>query len=86
MHAVILDTVDNLDPFVTDSTDIKATSLREGMVIMDPALGTPLLWLDHRVRAARGSGQVAWLAHDLETGRFETHAFHENHRINVLAA
>lgn len=85
MPAAILETVDHLDPFETKSTDLKATSLREGMVIMDRELGTPLLWLDHRVRAARGSGQVAWLAHDLETSRIETHTFHENHRINVLA-
>lgn len=85
MPAAILETVDHLDPFATDSTDVKATSLREGMVIMDRELGTPALWLDHRVRAPRGSGAVAWLAHDLETGRIETQQFHENHRINVLA-
>lgn len=85
MPAAILDTVDHLDPFATDSTDLKATSLREGMVVMDPQLGTPLLWLDHRTRSARGSGQVTWHAHDLDTGRFEQHNFHQNHRVNVLA-
>lgn len=86
MHAAVLDNVDTLDPFATDSTDLKATSLREGMVVMDRELGTPLLWLDHRVRAARNSGSVAFLVHDLETGRIETHHFHENTHVKVLAA
>jgi hypothetical protein len=85
MPAAILITVDHLDPFATDSTPVKATRLREGMVIMDPELGTPALWLDHRTRSTRGSGSVSWYAHDLETGRFGPHTFHENHQVNVLA-
>lgn len=85
MTAAILQTTDSLDLLATNATMVKASSLRECMVLMDPELGTPLMWLDHRLRSTRNSGEVKWLAHNLETGRIETISFRASLELAVLA-
>lgn len=53
------DEFDALDSF--DAEVLPGAKLREGMVLVDPELGTPLLLLDHRTppRAAVGSCSTA---------------------------
>lgn len=71
--AAVLATVDTLDTFAAQAgTTLEAGKLREMMVILDPELGTPLYWIDHRVRSTRNSGQAEFMAHNLESGHFET--------------
>jgi hypothetical protein len=74
-----------IDMLDTSAKDILASSLRECMVLMDPELGTPAVWLDHKVRATRSSGQVTWAAHDLETGRLVTINLRSTMKVSVLA-
>ena len=71
--AAVLDTVDHLGPLdqPTHAT-IRADRLREGMVLLDPDLRTPLYWIDNRLRSPRGSGQVKVNVWNLEDNRFET--------------
>lgn len=83
--AAVLDNVDALDPFTTNSTTVQGSNLREGMVLMDPDLNTPAAWLDHRVRSTKNSGEVAFMAHDLEDGRFIRVSIHRNATVAVLA-
>lgn len=86
--AILLDPldIDTLDTFgQPESVPVAATALREGMVLLDPDLGTPAAWLDHRQRAAARSGSVQWLAHDLETGRLTTVTLHRSTTVRALA-
>jgi hypothetical protein len=83
--ARILPSVDDLDPFATTATIVGAAALRECMVLMDPELGTPAVWLDHRLAASPRSGEVAWLAHNLDTGRLETVRIRRTAPVAVLA-
>lgn len=83
----IIASVDALDAFATpESVAVRADKLRECMVLVDPDLGTPVYWLDHRTRAARNSGNVQWLAHNLETGRLEQVSFRASLALPVIAA
>lgn len=79
--------VDTLDTLAGDqpAARVAATRLREGMVLLDPDLGCPAVWLDHRQRATPRSGEVRWLAHDLDTGRLTTVAVHRRTTLAVLA-
>ena len=71
--AARLESIDNLDTFSTpDSVVITGDKVRECMVLLDPELGTPLYWIDHKMPATRGSGDVKFMVHNLETGRIET--------------
>lgn len=54
-------------------------------VLLDPELGTPAVWLDHRVNSARGSGSVAWMGHDLDTGRFIEIQLRASLEVTVMA-
>ena len=79
--------VDALDPLdgTVPAARVTATRLREGMVLLDPDLGTPAAWLDQRQRTAPRSGEVQWLAHDLATGRLTTIRLHRNTTVRTLA-
>lgn len=69
----VLDSVDDLDPFATPATvDVLASQLREGMVLVDPILGTPAFWIDQKLRAEARSGSVKLNVWDLEDNRFQT--------------
>ncbi len=77
---------EQVDPFDTRSTDLKASSLRPGHVLMtDDELGTPCFAIDHRVAATRGSGAIAFLAEDLEAGGWKRISVHANKTVKVLA-
>lgn len=58
------ETVGALDTF--EPVLVRADRLRPGMVTLDPELNTPVWAIDHRVRATRNSGNVAWFVEDLE--------------------
>ncbi|AJA43758.1 hypothetical protein MILLY_86 [Mycobacterium phage Milly] len=51
-----------------DTVEVKAANLKEGMVLVDPDLGTPAVGIDHRIRATRGTGNVSFLVADLDDG------------------
>lgn len=85
MAAAIVEDASTIDPFATNATDVTASRLRECMVLMDPDLGTPLMWLDHRLRSTRNSGDVKWMAHNLDTGRLETLNLRASADLAVLA-
>lgn len=71
--AAALSDIDTLDVLSTPVTvQVQASKLRERMVLVDPTLGTPLFWIDHRMPAARNSGDAKFLVHNLETGRITT--------------
>ncbi len=84
--AAIIENADQIDPFATECVEIPASKLKECMVLMDPELGTPLLWLDHKMRTVRNSGSVRWLAHNLETGRIEEVSLRPMKPYSMLAA
>jgi hypothetical protein len=66
------------------TTTLKASSLRPGHVLVDD-LGCPAAVIDHRVRAQRGTGAVAYLTNDLDRGGWRTVTFGPNSRITVMA-
>ncbi|AEK09902.1 hypothetical protein FGG30_gp092 [Mycobacterium phage Pixie] len=69
MRAQILDSFADVDTFATPAAvEVKAANLRPGMVLLDPELGTPAAGLDHKLRAARNSGNVSWFVADLDNG------------------
>lgn len=82
----VLDTVDGLDLMGTpESVTVTGARLREGMVLLCPLLGTPAAWLDTRQTTAPRSGDVRFLAHDLDTDCLTTVTVHRNARLAVLA-
>lgn len=85
--AAVLSQVNDLDILSTPTTvKVQASKLRECMVLTDPELGTPLYWVDHRVRATRNSGQAEFMAHNLETGHLETIRIGGSVKVSVVAA
>lgn len=66
------DEFDALDSF--DAEVLPGAKLREGMVLVDPELGTPLLLLDHRT--AKGG---RWLVLDCETRRYVERTLNARH-------
>lgn len=64
------ESVDTLEPM--PSTTVLASSLKPGMVLLDPELMTPAAVVDHRVKAVRGLGTVAYLVLDLDARRYDT--------------
>lgn len=67
----IFDSTDHLSARSTPaSVTIAAAQIREGMVLLDPESGTPLYWIDNKVRGSHGSVQFnVW---NLKTNHFET--------------
>lgn len=65
---------------------IQARNLRPNMVIIDPMLGTPYAVLDAKRRSTRNSGNVEFLAIDLETNRAFDFAMFANSTATVMAA
>lgn len=85
--AAVLGQVNDLDILSTPATvKVQASKLRECMVLTDPEFGTPLYWIDHRVRATRNSGQAEFMAHNLETGHFETVRIGGSVKVSVMSA
>lgn len=84
--AAVVPDADAIDAFATESVKVPASALKECMVLMDPELGTPLMWLDHKMRGTRNSGDVKWMAHNLETGRIEEISLFSKLQITVLSA
>lgn len=78
------DKIDTLDTF--ESTYVKASNLKAGMVIIesDDPIGFPAAVIDHRQRATRNSGCVRFLAEMLGEG-FRSIELHANSRIRVAA-
>lgn len=82
----VLSSVDDLDTFAAaEAITLKASQLRECMVLLDAELGTPAMWLDHKMPTVRGTGDVRWMAHNLETGRIETLSIFATRAVAVLA-
>lgn len=65
------------------ATTLKATSLRPGMVLLDPEFGTPAAVIDHRIGTSRGT--VTYLVNDLDTGGWTQARFHEHAQVKVQA-
>lgn len=84
--AQTIENVDNLDLLATTSIEVQAAKLAECMVLMDPETGTPAVWLDHKLTTTRNSGEVTWMAHDLETGRLITIRLRSTLAVSVMAA
>lgn len=66
------------------TTTVKASALKPGMVLVDD-LDCPVAVIDHRVRATRGTGDVAYLINDLERGGWRTQRLGANSQITVMA-
>lgn len=82
---LILDSADDIDPLSNPvGIDRRGKDLRAGMVLLDE-LGCPGAMLDHRIRATRNSGCVAYLAHDLNDGRLFRLDLHANKAFQVAA-
>ena len=58
--AIMEESPDVLDSFVP--VMVVGKKLKEGMVIVDPILGTPEVWLDHRLPSREGGH---WMVHDM---------------------
>jgi hypothetical protein len=79
------DTFENIDALSQPATvEVKGANLREGMVIVDE-LGCPSAGLDHRIRAERNSGSVAFLVNDFDRGGYRQDHFHRNVTFRVVA-
>lgn len=81
IHASFAD-VDTLSQPAT--VEVRGAYLQAGMVLVDE-LGCPTAGLDHRIRATRNSGSVAFLVADLDRGGWTQQHFHRNHRFTVVA-
>ena len=80
------DTFD-LDPFDQFATVLLAgRQLREGMILVDPDLATPIYVLDHRMPAEARSRGGRWLVHNVESGRIETLTFDAPTAVYPVAA
>jgi hypothetical protein len=83
--ARVIEDAASIDMLDANAKQILASSLKECMVLTDPELGTPAMWLDHKLSTTRNSGQTTWMAHDLETGRLVTINLRSTLKISVLA-
>ena len=82
----MLDNVDDLDEMTAPpATTITASKLREGMVLLDPELGTPAVWVDQRTKTQRSSGQISFNGHDLDTGGVRRYNIGERTQVAVMA-
>lgn len=78
---------DDLDTLTSVRTvSVLARLLKAGMVLVDPKLDTPAAEIDHRTRAVRGSGEVAFLIFDYDARNWFSQSFHANTQIKVMAA
>lgn len=69
-----------------DTVMVPVSSLRAGMVLVDPDLRTAVYSLDHRLRAPRNSGSVVWFVEDLEEGGYTKASFGARVSVPVAAA
>lgn len=85
--ARVYDEIPNdLDPFAAlPSVTLRGKHLREGHLLLDPEFGTPAYTIDHRTRAPRNSGQLAFLAFDHETNRYEQLLLSPTAEVSVAA-
>lgn len=84
--AAILESFTNIDTLAAVATiAITAANLRAGMVIVDD-LDCPVVGLDHRIKATRNSGGIAFLGADLDNGGWNRVEIHRNQQIRVMAA
>lgn len=81
----VLDSVDDLDPFAQPvSVQVEAQKLKSGMLVLDPDLGTPWAYVDHRVRG--GHGDVTFYVHDLEERTYRKTSWRATTLLDVMAA
>lgn len=66
--------------------EIAAKDVKEGMVLLDPFLGTPLAGVDHKMRTPRNSGCVKLFCANLEDGGWREHVIIASLKIKVMAA
>ena len=59
---------DDLTEF--ESTLVRGSALKPGMLLVDPVLGTPVYFLDHRLPALRNTAGGRWLVLDLEQRKY----------------
>ena len=64
---------------------IPGSKLREGMLLLDPVLMTPGVSLDKKTPAQRGSGNVSFLAFNLDQHDYLTVSVHANAMVWVAS-
>jgi hypothetical protein len=85
--AAILDSFANIDALSTpEFVEVRADQIKEGMVLLDPFLGTPVAGIDHKLRSTRGSGLLQWMAADLEDGGWRTVTILPSVMVKAMAA
>lgn len=81
------DAFDQIDTLSQPQTiEVIARNLKDGMVLVDPELGTPAVGLDHRIRSTRNSGNVSFLVADLENGGWRDLHLTGSVTVKVMAA
>lgn len=81
--AIVRDDLDTLTPVPTVS--ILGRLIKAGMVLVDPDLDTPVVEVDHRMRAQPGSGEAVFLVFDYDRGQWMEERFHSNSLVKVMA-
>jgi hypothetical protein len=78
---------DDLDPMAAvPVVSIPGRDLRAGMVLVDPELHTPIGEVDHKMRAPRLSGLVAFLMFDFDAHNWTSESVRANGSVKVMAA
>lgn len=86
-NAAILDSFADIDALSTPKfVEIRADKIKEGMVLLDPFLGTPVAGVDHKLRSTTGSGMLSWMAADLEDGGWRNVHILPSVMVKVMAA
>lgn len=84
--AAIFENFTNIDTIAEVAViTVNAASLRAGMVLVDE-FNCPIVGIDHRVKATRSSGEIAFLTADLENGGWNRLAFRPALHVKVMAA
>jgi hypothetical protein len=84
--AAILESFTNIDTLAAVAAiTITAANLRAGMVLVDD-LGCPVVGIDHRVKATRNSGGIAFLGADLDNGGWNRIELRRTVQVKVMAA
>ena len=66
--------------------EIPAKDVKEGMVLLDPFLSTPVAAVDHKMRSVRDSGCVRFFCADLEDGGWREVSILASVMVKVIAA
>lgn len=86
-NAAIYHRFDYIDALSTPATvEVRASDLKEGMVLVDPFLGTPLCGVDHKLPSPRNSGCVRLFCADLEDGGWCDRVILSSVMVKVIAA